>query len=181
MRLYRPMQSRSRQNLSPRGPSLTGKERHPGGAHVSHAAVPATDLCHALALRKAARHLTGLYDRHLAASGVTVTQYAILHRLRQEPRTINALAAALATDRTTMGRNLRPLERDGLIAIQADVQDARRRALSITAEGIACLRRARDGWAAAQAEFEERYGAEPARALRETLAGVVALDLSARS
>ena len=142
--------------------------------------VPAADFCNALALRKAARHLTGFYDRHLAASGLTVTQYAILHRLRQEPRTINALAAALATDRTTMGRNVRPLERDGLIAIEADGRDGRRRALSITAEGITRLRRARDGWLAAQNEFEERYGAESARALRETLAGVAALDLSAR-
>ncbi len=141
-------------------------------------AAPTPDLCNALALRKASRHLTQFYDRHLAASGITVTQFSILSRLRLHgPRTINELAADLATDRTTMGRNLRPLERDGLVAIQADGKDARCRAISITPAGIERARAARDGWKAAQAEFEARYGVDPARALRETLAGLVALDL----
>ena len=31
--------------------------------------------------------------------------------------TINALAAELVMDRTTLGRNIRPLQRDGLIAV----------------------------------------------------------------
>lgn len=141
---------------------------------------PQPDLCNALAMRKAARHLTAFYDRHLASSGLTVTQFSILARLRQRPRTINELAAELASDRTTVGRNIRPLERDGLISIQAGCDDARCRALSVTEEGVARFRLAREGWKAAQAEFEQRYGAEPARALRETLAQVVALDLSAR-
>lgn len=136
------------------------------------------DLCNALALRKASRHLTQFYDRHLAGSGITVTQFSILSRLRiHGPRTINELAADLATDRTTMGRNLRPLERDGLVAIQADGRDARRRAISVTPAGLERARIARDGWKAAQAAFETRYGADHARALRETLAGLVALDL----
>ena len=139
---------------------------------------PTPDLCNALALRKASRHLTQFYDRHLAGSGITVTQFSILSRLRiHGPRTINELAADLATDRTTMGRNLRPLERDGLVAIQADGKDARCRAISVTPAGLERARAARDGWKAAQAAFEARYGAEPARALRATLAGLVALDL----
>ena len=149
---------------------------------MSHpAATPSTtapDLCNALALRKASRHLTQFYDRHLAGSGITVNQFSILSRLRiYGPRTINELAADLATDRTTMGRNLRPLERDGLVAIGADHRDARRRAISVTPAGIERARAARDGWKAAQAAFETRYGADHARALRETLAGLVALDL----
>jgi DNA-binding MarR family transcriptional regulator len=135
------------------------------------------DLCNALAIRKAARHITGLYDRHLAESGLKVTQFSVLARLRHlGPRTINELAADMAMDRTTMGRNIRPLERDGLVQVATDPRDGRRRALSITESGRDRLRLAGQGWAAAQARFDEAYGPERATALRETLAGVIALD-----
>lgn len=135
------------------------------------------DLCNALAIRKAARHITGLYDRHLAESGLKVTQFSVLARLRHlGPRTINELAADMAMDRTTMGRNIRPLERDGLVQVATDPRDARRRALSITEAGRDRLRLAGRGWAEAQARFDEAYGPERAAALRETLAGVIALD-----
>ena len=46
-------------------------------------------------------------------------------------------------DRTTLGRNLRPLERDGLLAIGADPRDRRRRALTVTPAGEARLAAAR--------------------------------------
>jgi DNA-binding MarR family transcriptional regulator len=139
--------------------------------------IPKPDLCNALAIRKAARHITGLYDRHLAGTGLKVTQYSVLAHLRGlGPRTINELAAIMATDRTTMGRNIRPLERDGLVSITPDPRDARRRALALTDLGLARLQAARAGWAAAQARFDEAYGPERAAALRETLAGVIALD-----
>jgi DNA-binding MarR family transcriptional regulator len=140
------------------------------------------DLCNALAIRKAARHVTQLYDRHLAAAGVTVTQFSILARLRHlGPRTINELAADMAMDRTTMGRNVRPLERDGLVQIEKDPRDARRRALSITETGRERLRLAAKGWFEAQARFDAAYGAERARELRETLAGLIALDFGVAS
>ena len=135
------------------------------------------DLCNALAIRKAARHITSHYDRHLAGTGLKVTQYSVLaHLQRLGPRTINELASIMAMDRTTMGRNVRPLERDGLVSITPDPRDARRRALSVTDLGLERLRAARAGWAAAQARFDEVYGPERAAALRETLAGVTALD-----
>lgn len=135
------------------------------------------DLCNCLAIRKAARHITQLYDRALAPSGLRTTQFSILSRLhRFGPRTINELAADLAMDRTTMGRNVRPLERDGLIVLGVDPDDRRRRALSVTDAGRERIDAARQGWVAAQRRFDEVYGAEPARALRETLAGVMACD-----
>jgi DNA-binding MarR family transcriptional regulator len=135
------------------------------------------DLCNALAIRKAARHVTGLYDRHLAEAGLKVTQFSILARLRHlGPRTINELAADMSMDRTTMGRNVRPLERDGLVQIATDTRDARRRALSITESGRDRLRLAGQGWAAAQAKFDNAYGPKRAAALRDTLAGLIAID-----
>jgi DNA-binding MarR family transcriptional regulator len=135
------------------------------------------ELCNALAIRKAARHVTGLYDRHLAEAGLKVTQFSILARLRHlGPRTINELAADMSMDRTTMGRNVRPLERDGLVQIATDTRDARRRALSITEAGRDRLRLAGQGWAAAQAKFDNAYGPKRAAALRDTLAGLIAID-----
>ena len=92
----------------------------PGAAPVT-ALAPATSTlseCNCLALRQAARHVTQFYDQCLAPSGLRTTQYSILVRLqRHGPMTINALAAELVMDRTTLGRNILPLERDGLISI----------------------------------------------------------------
>ena len=72
--------------------------------------------CNCLALRQAARHVTQFYDQFLAPSDLRSTQYSILARLqRRGPMTINALAGELVMDRTTLGRNILPLQRDGLI------------------------------------------------------------------
>lgn len=139
---------------------------------------PKLDVCNCFAIRKAARHVTQHYDRTLAPSGLRTTQYAILQRIdRSGHRTINELAAEMALDRTTMGRNLRPLERDGLVALATDPQDRRRRTLTVTEAGRARLQEARARWAEAQATFEAAYGTDSALALRETLAGLVAVDL----
>ena len=140
---------------------------------------PLADLCNCLAIRKAARHVTQFYDRRLAAAALTTPQFSILARLRRRgPSTINELAEDLVMDRTTLGRNLRPLEREGLLAIAADPQDRRRRALAVTPEGEARLAQAGPLWAAAQRDFADSFGADAAVALRTTLAALVATDLS---
>ena len=76
--------------------------------------------CNCLAIRQAARHVTQFYDQLFAPTGLRATQFAILSRLRRQgPMTINALAALLVMDRTTLGRNILPLQRDGLIEVVA--------------------------------------------------------------
>lgn len=135
------------------------------------------DLCNCLAIRKAARHATHLYDRCLAPAGLRTTQFSVLARLAKlGPRTINELAADLAMDRTTMGRNIRPLERDGLLGVATDPRDRRSRALSITEAGRARVAEARALWVVAQQRFEAGYGAERSRDLRQTLAHLVASE-----
>ena len=53
-------------------------------------------VCNCLAVRQAARHVTQLYDRHLAHVGLRATQYSILARLsRLGPLSINELASAM--------------------------------------------------------------------------------------
>ena len=75
--------------------------------------------CNCLALRQAARHVTQFYDQCLAPAGLRTTQLSILAKLKRlGPLAINALARELVMDRTTLGRTMLPLERDGLISIE---------------------------------------------------------------
>jgi DNA-binding MarR family transcriptional regulator len=134
--------------------------------------------CNCLALRQAARHVTQFYDQCLTPSGLRTTQYSILVRLnRNGPTTINALAAELVMDRTTLGRNILPLERDGLIAIVKGDADRRRKELHLTPAGAERMRLARAQWAAAQARFEAAFGDRRAADLRDLLGAVVMSDL----
>lgn len=135
-----------------------------------------TQRCNCLALRQAARAATQLYDRHLAPAGVRTTQFSVLVNLgRLGPMTINGLAAEMVVDRTTLGRNILPLERDGLIAIRQGATDKRRKELELTAAGTERLRRAAKLWANAQKEFEAQFGVERAAGLRMELRAVAAI------
>jgi DNA-binding MarR family transcriptional regulator len=133
-----------------------------------------------LALRQASRHVTQFYDQSLASSGLRTTQFSILIRLRLAgPMTINALAKALVMDRTTLGRNILPLEREGLIDVVSGRADRRSKVLRLTKAGAARLRAARAGWTQAQAKFEAAFGGRRAAGLRALLQAVTATDLGA--
>jgi DNA-binding MarR family transcriptional regulator len=131
-------------------------------------------FCNCLAIRQAARQVTQLYDRHLAPAGLRTTQYSVLAKLdRLGPLAINELAANMVMDRTTMGRAVRPLEREGLVAIGPG-RDGRTRALRITPAGKRRLAKAVPLWRRAQGAFEAAYGSTQAARLRAELARVVA-------
>ena len=134
--------------------------------------------CYCLALRQATRSLTQFYDQALAPYGIRVTQYSILSALKRSgPRSINELAAELVMDRTTLGRNIRPLQREGLLRISAHPDDGRSRALAVTARGLGVLAKARGAWQEAQTRFEKSYGGTRAAALRRELQAAAAMDL----
>jgi DNA-binding MarR family transcriptional regulator len=134
--------------------------------------------CNCLALRQAARHLTQFYDQHLAPTGLRTTQFSILAKLKRlGPMTINALARELVMDRTTLGRTMLPLERDGLIAIKDGTLDRRSKELAVTKSGTERLRRAVRLWIGAQKAFEERFGQTRAVDLRALLREVVSCEL----
>lgn len=129
--------------------------------------------CHCLALRQAARQVTQIYDRELAQTGLRSSQYSILSNLhRRGPLPIGQLAAILVMERTAMGRAIRPLERDGLVAIAAD-DDGRRRIVKLTSAGRARLKSAEPRWRVAQRRFEDAYGSASAQALRAELLRLV--------
>jgi DNA-binding MarR family transcriptional regulator len=115
----------------------------------------------------------------LASTGLRTTQYSILANLqRMGSPTISALAAQMVMDRTTLGRNIRPLERDGLIKAERTSPDRRARELHLTAAGEQRLLAARKKWFQAQQHFEGTLGADRAENLRSLLRAVVASDFS---
>jgi DNA-binding MarR family transcriptional regulator len=137
-------------------------------------------ICTCSAIRQVSRHMTQFYDSCLAPYGLTVSQFSILSRLnRSGPRSINTLAREMLVDRTTLGRNLRPLEREGLLELAPDDTDKRSRCLTLTPAGIKRVTSAREGWKKAQQRFEHAYGAERAAELRSLLHAVVETELDA--
>jgi DNA-binding MarR family transcriptional regulator len=141
--------------------------------------LPPLEECTCLAVRQAARHVTQFYDRHLASAGLRTTQFSILARLKRHgAMTIKALAEDMVMDRTTLGRNILPLERDGLISIKPGRTDRRSKELRLTDAGLGRLRAASEGWKDAQREFASAFGNERTVDLRALLHAVAATDLS---
>lgn len=136
--------------------------------------------CNCLAIRQAARHITQFYDQLFAPIGLRATQFAILSRLRQHgAMPINALAAMLVMDRTTLGRNVLPLQRDGLIEVTPSRSDRRRHELRLTAAGRERQRAAHRYWEEAQRRFNAAFGHDRATALRGLLREVCTSDFAA--
>lgn len=106
-------------------------------------------------------------------SGLRSTQFAILARMNAVgPTSVNSLADRLTMDRTTLGRNVRILERDGLIVIGVG-KDRRARVLELTPKGRKVLEKAMPLWREVHERFEAMLGEHEADTLRATLADVI--------
>ncbi len=115
--------------------------------------------CTCFRVRGAARRVTQIYGRHLAPTGLKISQFSLLGFVTAEgPVSIGRLSDLLTTDRTTLTRNLRPLLVAGLIE-RATSGDKRRHELVATATGRALLKRALPLWAAAEHEVRAAMGA----------------------
>jgi DNA-binding MarR family transcriptional regulator len=91
--------------------------------------------------------------------------------------TVNTVAPDLVMDRTALGRNILPLERDGLITVEKGSRDRRSKELRLTKAGAARFRAAREAWTQAQRQFAAAFGAERTVDLRALLHAVAATDL----
>jgi DNA-binding MarR family transcriptional regulator len=110
--------------------------------------------CHACkcsALRRASRAVTQHYEANFRGTGLRATQFTLLATLAQTgPQPLTALAKMLGLERTSLTRNLRPLEKNGFIRVQAD-DDRRVRRVSITKKGEKAALAALAAWKRAQA------------------------------
>ena len=139
-----------------------------------------SDPCHCITLRKAAAAATALYDRALAPVGIRVTMYRLLRHVQAaQPISITALAVRMGLDRSTLGRNLRVLERQGLIVVDG-AEDARSRHVVLSPRGDTALAQARPLWKAAQADMARRIGPQGMAAL-DALATLAETPLDTRS
>jgi DNA-binding MarR family transcriptional regulator len=119
-------------------------------------------------LRRLARSVTQAYDDALAGSGIKLTQFSLLRAVqRNEPAPIGVLADELELDRTTLARNLRPLERDGLLTTSPAQSDQRVTEVSLTRQGRRAIAQALPRWREAQAAMADRLGAGRLAMLRE--------------
>jgi DNA-binding MarR family transcriptional regulator len=147
---------------------------------MTHSTAPVDfDLCNNTALRKASRRLSQMYDEIVAPCGLKSTQLSILFEIARwadAPPTMKELAVALVMDRSTLGQNLRPLERDNLLALADNPADGRSKHVVLTAKGKRKVSEAVRLWRVAQDKFESRFGAEQAAALRTVLLAIATDD-----
>ncbi|AGP38241.1 MarR family winged helix-turn-helix transcriptional regulator [Sorangium cellulosum] len=134
--------------------------------------------CALVRVRRASRALTRLYDEALRPSGLQATQLTMLVAVAtcgDGGVKLGALADGLVMDRTTLTRNLAPLERAGLLRVARAPDDARVRLIFLTRQGERAIEAAFPLWERTQKHVRERLGPSEADALREELGRVVAL------
>ncbi len=136
--------------------------------------------CTCGSLRKASRRISQFYDAALAPVGIKSTQFSILAEVERgsvgRPLTMCELATAMVMDRSTLGHNLRPLERDDLLSLRLTAADRRKRHVALTRKGKATLQRARRLWRTAEGRFERIFGKRHAADLREVLLYIAGND-----
>jgi len=116
--------------------------------------------CTCFRIRGAARRVTQIYSNHLASTGLKISQFSLLGFIIAEgPVSIGRLSELLATDRTTLTRNLRPLLAGGLVE-RAASGDKRRHELVATTAGRVLFKRALPLWAAAEQEVRTAMGSK---------------------
>jgi DNA-binding MarR family transcriptional regulator len=112
--------------------------------------------CTCFHLRKATRTVTQLFDDAMQPTGLRATQFTLLAAISSTGTiAIRQLAQILVMDRTTLTRNLKPLETRRLVKIVPG-QDRRTRTLTLTDKGKKTLEKALPFWRQAQSEVIER-------------------------
>ena len=124
--------------------------------------------CTCFSLRKLTRTVSRLYDLHLATAGMKTTQYSLLRSIAREAVPVAELAARLSTERTTLTRTLKPLIDAGWVILRPGT-DSRQRIVTITDNGRAAIKAARQAWRRAQTQLETALGMTAVRDLHRQL------------
>jgi DNA-binding MarR family transcriptional regulator len=129
------------------------------------------DSCLCLHAQRAARALARRFDNALKPLGMTNGQFSLLMSLnRPEPPPMGPVAQLLAMDRTTLTAALKPLEKKGLVSIEADPRDKRGKRLRLTDAGMQLLVSAYPIWERVHADIEQGIGSgDPGRLRRDLL------------
>jgi DNA-binding MarR family transcriptional regulator len=126
------------------------------------------ETCAGVNSRLAARRITAFLERELADCGLSVAQLGLMAQVAAAADdTLGALARRSGLEQSTLSRNLRALEADGLIEIATVEGDLRRRAVWLTEAGARRLEAAIPLWRKAHAKLARRLSPDLARRLAD--------------
>jgi DNA-binding MarR family transcriptional regulator len=129
-------------------------------------------LCYCAALRIAARKATAIYDEALAPAGIGLAQFSLLRKIeRGGGLSLSELGRLASLDRSTIGRNIKILQRMGWIEVGLG-DDHREATVTLADGGRAVLRDGAPLWRSAQERIETALGEAGARELRALLAAL---------
>jgi DNA-binding MarR family transcriptional regulator len=117
-----------------------------------------TSTCYCVVARTAARKTTALYDALLEPAGVTLAQFSLLRKIdRAGTASLTKLGQLTELDRSTIGRNVKALERFQLVRA-ALAKDQREAAVQLTPAGKRALKIGAPLWEEAQRRVETALG-----------------------
>lgn len=118
--------------------------------------------CYCTNLRRSANAVSDFYDRELKPSGLTAPQYYLMINLsRLGSANITHWAEHVGLERSTMVRNIRPLEARGFIT----QTDGHGKTYALTGDGKAALDAAITMWTEAQRKLRDYLGGDDASAI----------------
>ena len=136
--------------------------------------------CTCFAVRRAARVITQHYDRLLRPSGLRATQFTVLTMLALAgPRPLGQVASRLGMERTTLTRNLRTLQANGLVTVTSG-GDRRVRTIDITPKGRQAAVDALPHWRKAQRAIAGHVGSGVLASLNAAAAALPRADKKGR-
>lgn len=113
--------------------------------------------------------MAAFYDEAMAPVGVNIAQFSLMRTIkRAEPVTLTELGRLTELDRSTIGRNVRVIEKMGLARLGRG-KDQREAVVTITEAGQKVLDDGAPLWDGAQHTLDERLGADTMRTLRTLL------------
>ena len=131
-------------------------------------ALALVETCASWNSRLAARRITQFLDREMAGLGLTAAQIGLMAQITlTSDHAMGALAKRAGLEKSTLSRNLRTLEGDGLVEIAAMEKDLRRRTVRLTETGARRLEAAIPIWRRAHAKLATRLSPDLARRLAD--------------
>jgi DNA-binding MarR family transcriptional regulator len=124
-------------------------------------------------LREAARKVSALYDEALAPFGINIAQFSLLRRVKRlQPVSLSDLARSVHLDRSTVGRNIKVIERMGFVQSGRGDLDQREALIALSAQGVDLLIKAGPVWEDCQSSMEARLGPVKITALQDILRSI---------
>lgn len=124
--------------------------------------------CQCNKLRSASRKITRIYDDALRPIGIKTNQFTVLIAVSLlGPVSITNLADQLSMERTTLTRNLSPLEKEGYVELH--IGHGRTKNVVLTSRGKGILKKAKPAWEKAQSSVVKIIGKRNLSAFNKTL------------